>query len=219
VLPLGRDGDAASGDWLRGDNSALRVGGRAASDRRRMVPLPRGQNLGVVGNSLAFGVHRSALPAGCLGTVFALRKTMRNLMLAATVCFHLFVVLDLAVTTSRFSACPLPKVLQCRRRGSPGRLSGRGGICRGHAGDAVVHFLRDCDSVDRRAARGHHDGKGKIRQGERLDPGDHGRVGGAVADGFLSARDGERAGRDALVLPGRCAIAAAGQNLCRGLTF
>jgi hypothetical protein len=62
-----RDCGAAFGDWLRGDHSALRMGGGATGDRRGLVPLPAGQDDGVVGDSLAFGGHRSALPAGFLG--------------------------------------------------------------------------------------------------------------------------------------------------------
>ena len=93
--------------------------------------------------------HRSALSAGCLGAVDRLAEGGKkshagSRSLPASVCSSRS---GSDLDASRFSAGTFPKLLQHRRPGSSGRLSGCGRICLLDLCDAAADLLRHCDSI------------------------------------------------------------------------
>ena len=147
----------------------------------------------------------------------ALHKSGTKLMPASVACFHLFVVLDLAVTWTHHASLLALFQNYSSAADEAHRAAYQAAaeyacldLC-----DAAADLLHHRDSIGGRAAGEHRDDKGKIREGERLDRGDHRGVRDTVVDRLLSAGDGERVGRDALVLPRWCAVTAAWESAGR----
>jgi len=136
--------------------------------RRREAWFPTAAKQRCGGCYLAFVVTICFI-CRCLGAVDRLRKAGTKLMLAAIVCLHLFVVLDLAVTwTHHASLLALFQNYSSAADELIGSLSGCGRICLLDLCDAAVDLLHYRDSISGRAAGEHHDDQGKF-EGERLD--------------------------------------------------
>ena len=142
----------------------------------------------------------------------ALRKAGTNLMLAAIVCLHLFVVLDLAVTWTHHASllALFQNYSHAADEAHRAAYTGCSRICLLDLciSDAAADLLHHRDSINGCAAGEHHYDQGRLREDERLDWCDHGRGRSPVVDGVLSACDGERVGRRAVVLPRWRAIIA-----------